>query len=333
VAAAPELAPFAGRVVLRQVIWPFTALCAFLFAWGLLSALDAFTRACFGTAEGAVGWIPYLGRVVSSGIHGIEHKITSILGRWVSYFEVQAGIRWHGLARVVSQLAADVEAAALMDWTIVQRLSHFLTRAQVHLLLKGLHAIGKVVTEQTTVIEHKIVRVEKIVGTKANSVVAHRVGALAGELEHVIEWDIPRLRARDHAIAERLDRAWHWIRSHPLALPTTLAAGAVAVALGRLGAGWIRCRNWNRIGRHVCRLPLGLIEDILAASVVGFAVADLCDFAALAETIAEQFVPELMALVDVENALLGCHGATAAPALPIGRLYLPPTNRGLALTG
>src|SRR5438105_5675062 len=130
-AAAPELAPFAGRVVLRQVIWPFTALCGFLFAWGLLSALDAFVRACFGTAEGAVGWIPYLGRVLSSGIHGIEHKISGILGKWVNYFEVQAGIRWHGLGRVVSQLAADVEAAALMDFTIVQKLSHFLVASQL----------------------------------------------------------------------------------------------------------------------------------------------------------------------------------------------------------
>lgn len=332
-AAAPELAPFAGRVVLRQLIWPFTALCAFMFAWGLLSALDAFVRACFGTAEGKVGWIPYFGRVLSSGLASIEHKISSILGRWVSYFEVQAGIRWHGLARVVTQLAEDTYAAALMNWTIASKLIQYIKAVQVHLLMKGVHAIGKVITQRTTIVEHKVVRVEKIVGTKANSAVVHRVGALAGELEHVIEWDIPRLRARDRAISERLDKAWHWIRSHPLALPTTIAAGAVAVALGRLGAGWIRCRNWNRIGRHVCRLPLGLIEDILAASVVGFAVADLCDFAHLAETIAEQFVPELLALVDIENALLGCHGATAAPALPIGRLYLPPTNLGLALTG
>src|SRR5438309_662659 len=119
-AAAPELVPFAGRVVLRRLIWPFTALCAYMFAWGMLNALDAFVRAVFGTAAGAVGWIPYLGRVLSSPVHGIEHKISSILGRWVSYFETQAGIRWHGLGQVVSQLAADVEAAALLDWTIVQ---------------------------------------------------------------------------------------------------------------------------------------------------------------------------------------------------------------------
>lgn len=242
-AAAPELAPFATRIVLRRALWPFTALVAYLFLWGLLQALDGFVRACFGTAEGAVSWIPYLGKVLSSPIHSLEHKIGSILGRYANYFETQAGIRWHSLGELVSQLAADVEAAALLDWTIAKRLSHFLTQAQIHLLLKGVHAIGKVVNQQTKVIQHRVVRVEKIVGTKANSAVVHRVGALAGELEHVIEWDLPRLRARERSIADRLDRLWKLFRKGEKIVVTTAFAGAVAVALGRLGIGWVRCTN------------------------------------------------------------------------------------------
>lgn len=284
-AAAPELVPFAYRIVLRRALWPFTALVAYLFLWGLLQALDGFVRACFGTAEGAVSWIPYLGRVVSSGLHSTEHKIGSIIGRYAAYFETQAGIRWHSLGQLVTQLAADVEAAALLDWTLAKRLSHFLTRAQIHLLLKGVHAVGKLVTHETTVIQHKVVRVEKIVGTKANAAVAHRVGALAGEVEHVIEWDLPRIRARERALTDEVGRLWHRVRGRAGTLGATALTAAVALALARLGGGWIRCRNWNRIGKRVCRTPPGEIDALLGLFATAAIVADFRQLVKLAQTV------------------------------------------------
>src|SRR6185437_17083086 len=115
-----------------------------------------------------------------------------------------------------------------------------------------------------------------------------------------------------------------WIRAHPLSLATGAFAGAVAVALQRLGGSWIRCGNWNRIGRSVCGLPLSLIEDLLAASIVSFAVVDMCEFASVAQDVAHAFVPELLALVDIEDALIGCHGATGVPVLTLPPTQLPP---------
>jgi hypothetical protein len=43
------------------------------------------------------------------------------------------------------------------------------------------------------------------------------------------------------------------------------------------------------------------------------------------------FEPALLSLVDAEDALVGCHGATAPPLLSLSALHLPPTNLGLAL--
>ncbi len=50
--------------------------------------------------------------------------------------------------------------------------------------------------------------------------------------------------------------------------------GALTVALSAIGASWIRCRNWNRIGKHVCGLSSTLIEDLLGFSFALLAVID-----------------------------------------------------------
>lgn len=108
-------------------------------------------------------------------------------------------------------------------------------------------------------------------------------------------------------------------------------AGLVVAALARLGLGWLRCPSFMRLGRRIGCGGFALLEDLLFGVVEGFAVVDLCRFAGLVTAVAEEIRPVLMEFVDVEEALVGCHGATKPPPLSIPRMSLPPTNAGLPL--
>ena len=57
-----EAIPPAGPVVLPALAALFV-LCALVFAIGCIKFADAFVRALFGTISGAVGWIPFAGKV------------------------------------------------------------------------------------------------------------------------------------------------------------------------------------------------------------------------------------------------------------------------------
>src|SRR5207302_10643121 len=65
-------------------------------------------------------------------------------------------------------------------------------------------------------------------------------------------------------------RTWDWLRSHPLSAATGVFAGAVAVALGRLGLGWLRCRS-NPFTRS--KNPCGLWADL--GALLGLTTAAL----------------------------------------------------------
>src|SRR6202043_2188520 len=90
-----------------------------------------------------------------------------------------------------------------------------------------------------------------------------RLRQAENEITHVLEPDIAALRARTKAIEHGAVKTFDWIRAHPGAVATTAFAGAVALALRKLGGGWIRCKNWRAIGKHVCGLPWSLIESLL----------------------------------------------------------------------
>lgn len=89
---------------------------------------------------------------------------------------------------------------------------------------------------------------------------------------------LERGQAKDKSAIQELEngavKTFDWIRSHPLSAVTGVFAGAVAVALARLGYGFLRCRNWRNLGR---RLDCGMGAWILKSLelVTGFALGYL----------------------------------------------------------
>jgi hypothetical protein len=286
--AAGPIVVTAGRVVLRGLLFPFAVLAGYFVAWGMVFCMDAIVRAFFGTVTGAVGWIPFAGRVISSPLHAIEKKLTSFLGGLEAHFEHQMATRWHTLAQLVRQYAADTVATATAFATLAHKIAYVYGEAASGKLgarfqkwvlgeLSKLHGITKIVVRTTKVIEHSDV------GPIAAGA-ASRVKPVAHALEHVIEWDLPRLRSRDRYLTDQVGRLWRWTRAHGREAASGVALGALVFALGRLGIGWARCSNVRKLGRGACGMNPDLLDSLLAGALVVASPISVVELAKAAQT-------------------------------------------------
>lgn len=257
-----------ARVVLKPLIFSFAVLAGYFLAFGFIFCMDAIVRAFFGTVTGPVGWIPFAGKVITAPLVAIEHKLTSFLGGLEAHFEHQMATRWHAFASVVEQLAIDARAAAVFDWQIARKLATLWGNAVVAHISGAVHHAIRVVRSEVHTITRTVVRVEKIAGAKADRYIVHKVGVLAGELEHVIEWTIPGLRARERALGGSLGRLWHRVRARETRIGATAAAALVAAALARLGMGALRCKNVNRVAKNICGMNPAALDALLAGTIV-----------------------------------------------------------------
>lgn len=260
-----EVAPVAPAVV-EALPW-LLALAGLLFAIGCIKLVDGFVRALFGTVSGAVGWIPFAGHVVKAPIVKIERKITNFLGRAEQGLDGYMGMAFHNLAHIARLLVHEIEQGAHLSWEIAKFLAAHPTSGEVKALIHALtHPIATFQHIERRLIAEERKRMRAIEQSVAQGVYP-RIRAGEHAIEDVLAPDIAALRERTKAIEHRLDRLWHWVRAHEKIVVTAAFTGAVAVALSRLGGRWIRCKNWRRIGKHVCGLPTSLIEDLLGLAL------------------------------------------------------------------
>lgn len=289
--------PIVVRVTLRQLIVPFVILTGVVVCYGMVSAVDAIVRGIFGAVIALFRRVPFVGSLTESGLHKAEQVITHSLGEVAAALEEKMGAYWHQLAQLVTSVG---EAIADLSRVLYQATSTFLTHAYsalfwaaVHRVERALHAARALVAGHTTVIYRTL---PAKVGAVAHTLTG-AVGALAGELGHVIEWDLPRLRARDRALADRLEKLWRWSRAHAKTVGEVVGLGAVAVALARLGAGWIRCSNVGKTGRALCRTDASLLEDLLLGTVAIFGAVSVVEFARELEAVEDEAVAIMGRLV------------------------------------
>lgn len=119
--------------------------------------------------------------------------------------------------------------------------------------------------------------------------------------EEALSRDQAKLRERTISLENGAVKTFEWIRTHPLSGVTGIFAGAVAVALARLGYGFIRCRNWRNLGR---RLDCGMGAWILKSLELlgGFALAYLAVLKP--EVLAEEAVAAVDGIEDVLTRIL-----------------------------
>lgn len=149
----------------------------------------------------------------------------------------------------------------------------------------------------------------------------HDIGQIKAR-EKVLEGEYTDLWKRTKAIEDGAVKTWDWIKAHPVGVAATAFAGAVAIALDRLGFGWIRCPGVGRVGNAVCGLPANLLEDLLGLLADYFILTNICDLLPILETVASDVgTPLVEALTTVGAGL--CSGAEKAPPLGLPALILP----------
>lgn len=272
-------------------------LAAFIVAFALCILAIRVCRAFFGSVGSAIGWIPWLGSKAQGPLHAIEQKLTSELGAAAHGLDVRVGHAWHelaaltrwvgreivGLANTIDQVARAVAAA--VNPATLQRYVHALIARIEH---EAARAKGQVVTA-TRAVTHTLAGFE--------SWTQGRIRALAHTVDVALPREIAGLRKRTRAAELDAARAWKWIRAHQRDFTSLGAAAIVAAALARLGASWIRCRNWNRIGKQVCATDPSLIEDLLAGVLVLAGTFSIVEFARDAQAVESAAIDSFAAVI------------------------------------
>ena len=254
-------------------------LAAFLLAFAFCILAIRICRAFFGTVGSALGWIPWLGSKVEGPLHSIEQKVTSELGAAAHSLDVRVGQAWHTLAGLVRWAGREIEGLANDLLQVARAVGAAINPAT---LQRYVHAL-------IARIEHEAARAkgEIAAGIRPVTSTLHgferwttgQIRALAHTVDVTLPGEIAGLRKRTRTAERTAENAWKWIKAHQRDFTTLGASALVAAALARLGASWIRCRNWNRIGKQVCATDPSLIEDLLSDVLVLAGIFSVVEFA------------------------------------------------------
>lgn len=289
------------RFVVRALLIPFAALAGYFVAWGLVFVMDAVVRAFFGTVSGAVGWLPYAGKVISSPVLAIEHKLTSFLGGLEQHFERQMAVRWHALASLVESLAADTKAAAIYDYHLAGRIATLWGNAATGGLMKE-HAKPIKAAAASAAAAQRSAWIAQKAAAQAEAaaagaiVVPHpgvaapsrsypvgrlgtRLAALAAALAGVIDITLPGLRARDRWLTDEIGRLWHRTRGERKTIGLGVFTALLITALGRLGLGRLHCLNRKNALKTLCGMNPNLLEALLADTALVLGTISIVDLA------------------------------------------------------
>lgn len=270
---------------LTPVLIPLGEVLLWAVALAVCYAVVYFAKAFFGLAEGTLGKIPVLGGWINSGIRDVERKIVATMSGAAQSVDEKLGAALHELGRIIDWVGREIARHANLLELIAGLLAGTagvgFVAAAVGRLLGRLHAL-----EANA--EHAISRVfgnEQRVARGIGNDVLPRIRSLDREISRVLEPEIAGLRAGERALEHGAIKTWDWILRHPKVAASTAFAGAVAWALARLGAGWVRCSNWNKIGRQVCGTPTSEIEGLLGLFVAGVSVLELRELVKLAQSV------------------------------------------------
>jgi hypothetical protein len=125
--------------------------------------------------------------------------------------------------------------------------------------------------------------------------------------EDALSRDLGKLRERTKSLEDGAVDTWEWIRSHPFTSVTAAFAGAVALALSRIGYGFLRCRSWQQVGKRLtCGTGaslLGLLEgglgDLLGALLTVEAVANFRELVEVGQSVEHGVAEGIKELLNV----------------------------------
>src|SRR5690348_10117194 len=121
----------------------------------------------------------------------------------------------------------------------------------------------------------------------------HEIGRIRTrerELEHVYD----DLRGRTKALERGAIKTFEWLRAHERSAAMAAFSGAVALALSRLGYGFLRCSSWRSLGRSLKCSDANILRDLLAlATGILASEVSLTEFVQAMQAIEQEAVDEL----------------------------------------
>lgn len=279
-------------------------------------------------------------------IRSLDHGIQVALSKGVSTMDHAMGLFFHWAGLMLAWMAnfamrSAQDTLALANWVTHIHLPKYakwairaafplawLTKLIAQEITKALPKVGHIAkaaaTSTVTVVEkipraidRRLTKAEKRLAALAAALVA--LGGAIHLPHHVTTpGDVWR------GLTKRLAR----LERRMTRLEKLLGVAAMAAAMANvLGLPNWRCLTRGNIGRGArafCGLDKWIVDLLLLGSVEAFIVTDLCKFTDLLIAEAEQVVPVLMTLVDVEDALIGCHGTVKPLTFNLPPASLPP---------
>ena len=298
-------------------------LVAALLALAVCLLVVAFAKAFFGVTGTLLGKLPVIGGWIDSTAHHIEQRITNVFGGFAATLEGVIGASWHSMARLVDKIGHEIAEHAGLLATIATFIPGggvivglyreiALARSLIHKLAHALTGIGHDVVIRTKVIERGI----------GNDVLP-RIRSLDREVARVISRDIPGLRVGERTLTRELDSLRTWVHRHVLAAGTAAFAGAIAVALAKLGLDWIRCTNARSVfKKRGCNMWNGL-ESLLATLVDVLLITNMCTVIPWLEEGFSIVAAPLVSTLTTVGAGLCAPGSSPPELLPGVSLHLP----------
>lgn len=287
--------------VVVEAVPPLVLIALLLVSLAFAVAARKIVEGLGGVLGFVVGHIPWLGNAASSAVHDVERVLISPIVSAEQYIDNQIAVCWHKLARLAQWQAHEIEQhakllaliAGLLTGGLSAKQRDELTGIVAGYLHRLVHAAGSVIHETIA----KTVYVYRTV----NHYVVPKVGSLSKSVAVALPRELDRLRSRERALAHEVDVViprdlaalrkqaaadaahgiglFRWLRQHATAAASVAFAGAVAIALRRLGLGWVRCANWRRIGKTGCGLDASLLESLLADAALLAGTYSLVEFA------------------------------------------------------
>jgi len=277
---APFLIPQFDALLISLLV-----LAGFLVAAGIIYVLHGFVRGVVGGIAGLISHIPGVGSIIASPVNAVYHWMNGEFAAAEAGLDRRISNYFHQLAKLVRWVGEEIEAHANLLYTLSTILLGSSLTAAIRAAIALLHVKVAGVNGRITNLYRAIVRPIQGELRALERWTFPRVKALDHAIDVTIPRDIAGLRARTKTIEGELSKAWDAIRKNESALAATAMIGVVALALEKLGGSWIRCRNWNRIGRQVCSTPFGDIEALIGLIVGGAALLEFRELVKLAQSV------------------------------------------------
>jgi hypothetical protein len=274
----------------------------------LLTAFVAYGLAFLSRSQagGTFGWLTGFLKLTAAPLIFVTEQVTKLTS-WLTHAIGThfAAVEWHAV-NWLSGLADYLDYTGESIAGIMYDLDHsvrWLVGTEIPKLIKAIPTeIGKAVHYVTTRVVHIERTIVKLPGLTKAQIRAAVAVAIPGLIAHDLpyfDWLRKHLKALERVIAGgtvgalggllHLPKDLVGIRKRLARLERLgiggLAAGAVAAALAALGASWIRCNNWKRLGRAGCQLDSSVITELLGLGLTATVVVEFREIVKLAQSV------------------------------------------------